>query len=79
VYESNLGPITALDILYGFTKSTNENNHGMSHKIIFNTVFMEKVLSKYSWIKGRIYSSDYDVISVFGKNHPDYNLIEKYF
>lgn len=37
VYESPAGPITAMDILYGYHVSIKEGNHFMAHKTAFTT------------------------------------------
>lgn len=79
LYSTPYGPVTPLDILYGFREYTKVGMEGMSHKMGFNPKLMKEVLNSQEWIKGKIYTTDYDIVAVFGKNEPKYDLIEKSF
>jgi predicted SAM-dependent methyltransferase len=79
IYMSPYGPVTPLDILYGFREYTKVGMDGMSHKMGFNTKLIQEILNSQEWPKGKIYTTEYDIIAIFGKKEPDYKLIEKSF
>ena len=44
LYDSALGPITALDVLFGHGQSLAQGKHRMAHRVAFTPALLEKVL-----------------------------------
>ena len=62
IYESSAGPITPLDVIYGFGKSIKSGNEYMAHKTGFTFVTLDQALK------------DAGFTQVFGGNYNKYNL-----
>jgi predicted SAM-dependent methyltransferase len=75
LYDTPSGPITALDMIYGFRKFTKLGMDGMMHKIGFTPRLMGEVLDSCK-LKYKIYSYNFDIVAVIG-NIEDYSVVEK--
>lgn len=62
IYDSPAGPITPLDIIYGFGKSIKNGNEYMAHKTGFTLVTLDQALK------------DAGFTQVYGGNYNKYNL-----
>ena len=49
LYQSGLGPISAIDILFGLRSSLEEGNHYMAHKVGFTAEVLQKSLLEFGF------------------------------
>lgn len=79
LYKSPSGPITALDLIFGYREFTKSGLDGMMHKIGFTPRLMKEVLD-FCNLKNTIYTSNFDIITIIGDSNKDLELsLEKYY
>ena len=54
LYESPAGPVTALDVLFGFQKSVASGNEFMAHRYGFTTKTLGRFLEQARFRRGRV-------------------------
>ena len=75
LYESASGPITGLDMIYGYREFTKLGMEGMCHKIGFTPKLMSQVLN-FCNIKNKVYTINFDIVALVG-NLENYTILEK--
>lgn len=74
LYESPSGPISALDMIYGFREFTKFHIDGMNHKIGFTPKLINQVLN-FCNLKNKVYTINFDIVAVIG-NLENFTIIE---
>lgn len=81
LYQSPSGPITPLDMIYGYREFTRLGMDGMMHKIGFTPRLMHEILN-FCKLKNKVYNVNFDIVAIISESE-DYksieNSLEKYY
>lgn len=75
LYETSVGPITALDMIYGCRVFMKNGINGMCHKIGYTPKLLREILN-FCDFKNEVYTVNFDVIAIVG-NLKHSTLIKK--
>jgi len=78
VYESTVGPVTPLDMLYGHQRSQERGNHYMAHRTGFSSRSLALCLYEVGFAKVRVvHGNSYDLWALACTQDPPRRLIEE--
>ena len=73
VYESQAGPIYAVDMLYGFRPEIANGNLYMAHKTGFTSVTLSDALKQAGFAKAKVHAENYGLLAMAEKERNERN------
>lgn len=73
IYESSMGPIYAVDMLYGFRPEMADGNLYMAHKTGFVSTTLTEALRKAGFAKAKVHAENYGLLAMAEKERNERN------